>query len=225
MNGVALFFGILMGGSLGVGVAFLIFGSLLNRSNNHGDSVGENSRYTGGIAYSAQLDKKLHKAESQSEFLNTYYVPLQSDPVFRTPSARVVRKMPTPQAPVAQAQTAPQVSPVAVAAAATGFPSSTAFPTAPAAQAVQATQAATVQAAQNYQAAQAYQAAQSAPVAPAAPNYLAAPTAPMGYQPAPATPNYQAAPGYPAGYQVPQAPQAPAAPTQQDYENYQHLSD
>ena len=210
MNGVAIFLGILMGGSLGVGVAFLIFGSLLNRSNNHGDSVGENSRYTGGIAYSAQLDKKLHKAESQSEFLNTYYVPLQSDPVFRTPSARVVRKMPTPQAPVAQAQTAPQVSPVAVAAAATGFPSSTAFPTAPAAQAVQATQAATVQAAQNYQAAQAYQ---------------AAPTAPMGYQPAPATPNYQAAPGYPAGYQVPQAPQAPAAPTQQDYENYQHLSD
>ena len=225
MNGVAIFLGILMGGSLGVGVAFLIFGSLLNRSNNHGDSVGENSRYTGGIAYSAQLDKKLHKAESQSEFLNTYYVPLQSDPVFRTPSARVVRKMPTPQAPVAQAQTAPQVSPVAVAAAATGFPSSTAFPTAPAAQAVQATQAATVQAAQNYQAAQAYQAAQTAPVAPAAPNYQAAPTAPMGYQPAPATPNYQAAPGYPAGYQVPQAPQAPAAPTQQDYENYQHLSD
>ena len=216
MNGVALFFGILMGGSLGVGVAFLIFGSLLNRSNNHGDSVGETSRYTGGIAYSAQIDKKLHKADSQSEFLNTYYVPLQSDPVFRTPSARVVRKMPTPQAPVAQAQTAPQVSPVAVAAAATGFPSSTAFPTAPAARAVQATQAATVQAAQNYQAAQAYQAAQTAPVAPAAPNYQAAPTAPMGYQ---------AAPGYPAGYQVPQVPQAPAAPTQQDYENYQHLSD
>ena len=207
MNGVALSFGILTGGSLGGGVAFLIFGSLLNRSNNHGDSVGETSRYTGGIAYSAQLDKKLHKAESQSEFLNTYYVPLQSDPVFRTPSARVVRKMPTPQAPVAQAQTAPQVSPVAVAAAATGFPSSTAFPTAPAAQAVQATQAATVQAAQ------AYQAAQAAPVAPAAPNYQAAPTAPMGYQ---------AAPGYPAGYQAPQAPQAP---TQQDYENYQHLSD
>lgn len=129
MNGVAIFLGILMGGSLGVGVAFLIFGSLLNRSNNHGDSVGENSRYTGGIAYSAQLDKKLHKAESQSEFLNTYYVPLQSDPVFRTPSARVVRKLPTPQAPVAQP--AAKVSPVAVAAAATGFPSSTAFPTAP----------------------------------------------------------------------------------------------
>ncbi|MBO4651181.1 MAG: hypothetical protein J5653_08320 [Clostridiales bacterium] len=172
MNGVALFFGILMGGSLGVGVAFLIFGSLLNRSNNHGDSVGENSRYTGGIAYSAQIDKKLNKAENQSEFLNTYYVPLQMDPVFRTPAARVVRKLPKPQAPVAQP--AAKASPVAVAAAATGFPSSTAFPTAPASQAVQATQVATVQAAQNYQ---------------AAPSY---PTAPMGYQQAPAAPNYQA---------------------------------
>ena len=206
MNGVALFFGILMGGSLGVGVAFLIFGSLLNRSNNHGDSVGENSRYTGGIAYSAQIDKKLNKAENQSEFLNTYYVPLQMDPVFRTPAARVVRKLPKPQAPVAQP--AAKASPVAVAAAATGFPSSTAFPTAPAAQAVQATQVATVQAAQNYQAATAPVApAQAAPMGyQAAPGY---PTAPMGYQQAPAAPNYQ----------------APAAPTQQDYENSQGLSD
>lgn len=178
MNGVALFFGILMGAPLGVGVAFLIFGSLLNRSNNHGDSVGENSRYTGGIAYSAQLDKKLQKADKQSEFLNTYYVPLSSDPVFRNPSARVVRKIPTPQAPVAQTQPAPQVSPVAAAAAATGFPSSTAFPTAPAAQAVRSAQAATVQAAQNYQ----------APVAPA--GYQAAPGYPAGYQ-APAAPTQQ----------------------------------
>ncbi len=198
-----MFLGILMGGSLGVGLAFLIFGSLLNRSNNHGDSLGENSRYTGGIAYSARIDKSLHKPAAQTEFLNTYYTPLYPDPVFKNPQAKVVRKMPAPQAPAMQANPAAPVSPqaaVTAAAAATGFPSSTAFPTAPAAQAVQAAQVATVQAAQNYQAVQNYQAA------PAAPNYQAAPT------------GYQAAPGYPTapmGYQPPASQNYPTPPAQQ----------
>lgn len=183
MTGFSMFLGILMGGSLGVGLAFLIFGSLLNRSNNHGDSLGENSRYTGGIAYSARIDKSLHKPAAQTEFLNTYYTPLYPDPVFKNPQAKVVRKMPAPQAPAMQANPAAPVSPqaaVTAAAAATGFPSSTAFPTAPATQAVQAAQVATVQAAQNYQA------------APTAPNYQA-PAAPTGYQP-PASQNYPTPP-------------------------------
>lgn len=201
MTDFALFLGILMGGSVGVGLAFLIFGSLLNRSNNHGDYVGENSKYTGGIGYSAQIDKSLHKQDAQSAFLNTYYKPLYPDPVFKNQSARVIRKMPAPQAPAVQAAPATPATAVAAAAAATGFPSSTAFPTAPAAQAVQAAQVATVQAAQ---AAQNYQAVPAAPAAP------------MGYQSAPAAQGYPTAP---VGYQ------APAAPTQQDYENYQHLSD
>ncbi len=206
-----MFLGILMGGSLGVGLAFLIFGSLLNRSNNHGDSLGENSRYTGGIAYSARIDKSLHKPAAQTEFLNTYYTPLYPDPVFKNSQAKVVRKMPAPQAPAMQANPAAPVSPqaaVTAAAAATGFPSSTAFPTAPAAQAVQAAQVATVQAAQNYPAVQNYQAAPTG--YQAAPGY---PAAPMGYQ-TPTAPNYQA-PAAPTGYQAPASQNYPTPPAQQ----------
>ena len=118
MTGFSMFLGILMGGSLGVGLAFLIFGSLLNRSNNHGDSLGENSRYTGGIAYSARIDKSLHKPAAQTEFLNTYYTPLYPDPVFKNPQAKVVRKMPAPQAPAMQANPAAPVSPQAAVTAA-----------------------------------------------------------------------------------------------------------
>lgn len=167
VDGFALFLGLLMGGSLGFGIAFMILGSMLDSSNNHGDSIGETRRYTGGIAYTAQLDKKLHREGDQDQFLHDFYQPLYQDPMFKNSTARVVRKI----FPAAAAQEAQQAAPVAAAAApvaaaaatrtasTAGFPSSTAFPAAPAAQA----------APMSYQA----PGTQAAPVAPQAP---AAPT-------------------------------------------------
>ena len=81
MNGGALFFGVLIGAPLGLGMAFLLFGNLLNRSNNHGDSVGENSRYTGGIIFSSEEDKKLHKTDEQDAYITMHTKYLPQDPV------------------------------------------------------------------------------------------------------------------------------------------------
>ena len=80
MNVGALFFGVLIGAPLGLGIAFLLFGNLLNRSNNHGDSVGENSRYTGGIIFSSQEDKKLHKTDEQDAYITMHTKYLPQDP-------------------------------------------------------------------------------------------------------------------------------------------------
>ena len=134
MNVGALFFGVLIGAPLGLGMAFLLFGNLLNRSNNHGDSVGENSRYTGGIIFSSQEDKKLHKTDDQEAYITMHTKYLPQDPVFKNRDARVVRRMPQPEKPAvpAAAYAAPAAAATQTAAAGQGFPSSTAFPTAPA---------------------------------------------------------------------------------------------
>jgi len=107
-------------------MAFLLFGNLLNRSNNHGDSVGENSRYTGGIIFSSQEDKKLHKTDDQEAYITMHTKYLPQDPVFKNRDARVVRRMAQPENPAAPAA-ATQAAP-----AGQEFPSSTAFPAAPA---------------------------------------------------------------------------------------------
>lgn len=137
MNGVALFFAIIVGAPLGLGVAFTLFGSLLNRSNNHGDSVGESRIYTGGIIFSSQEDKKLYKTDAQNEYISLHAKSLPTDPVFKNPSARVARRMPQPENPAAPAAAyaataAPAVAAAQAAPAGQGFPSSTAFPAAPA---------------------------------------------------------------------------------------------
>lgn len=137
MNIGALFFGVLIGAPLGLGMAFLLFGNLLNRSNNHGDSVGENSRYTGGIIFSSQEDKKLHKTDDQEAYITMHTKYLPQDPVFKNRDARVVRRMPQPENPAAPAAAyaataAPAAAAAQAAPAGQGFPSSTAFPAAPA---------------------------------------------------------------------------------------------
>ncbi|MBR5974445.1 MAG: hypothetical protein IK020_04590 [Clostridiales bacterium] len=53
---------IIMGAPLGIGIAFLLFGSMLNKSNNLGDSRSKNEEFTSEIFYLSQENHMSHSA-------------------------------------------------------------------------------------------------------------------------------------------------------------------
>ena len=87
---VSLILALILGVPLGCGIAFSFWGSLLSRSNTHGDYVGESSKYTKGLKYSDSSTGIRKKAE-RDRYITVHYKALQKDAIFKNNTNLVKR--------------------------------------------------------------------------------------------------------------------------------------
>ena len=90
---ISLIFALGLGGAIGCGVAFTFWGSILNRSNNHGDYVGESSKYTKGLKYSDRSDR-IKKKDERELYISAHYKALHKDLIFTDKNKLVKRPLP-----------------------------------------------------------------------------------------------------------------------------------
>lgn len=76
MNILYLIIAFIFGSGVGTGMAFLICASMLKKSNDIGDSVGEAKEYTEGAVFTVQT-KRLGHAEREC-FSNLNEIPIRS---------------------------------------------------------------------------------------------------------------------------------------------------
>ena len=87
---LSLIFALVLGLPLGCGIAFTFWGSLLNRSNTHGDYVGESSKYTKGLKYTDRADK-INKKNQRDLYITANYKPLQKEAIYKDNKTLVKR--------------------------------------------------------------------------------------------------------------------------------------
>lgn len=82
---------------LGFGLACFLFASLLSKSNNIGDSVGEAEQYHAKAIFDQHLDDEYSKSKSDIQFRLSHYQPNHKAQIVEPPSDKLVEITHTPK--------------------------------------------------------------------------------------------------------------------------------